>query len=80
MNYFEMCQARTWAMYTLNSWKNIEILLDASGINESSKWFLVQDIPQYNGGVKLADWHGSQKDKSCISFVNGDKTRKDIAY
>jgi hypothetical protein len=65
-------------MYTLNSWKNIEIVLDASGIDESSKWFLVQDIPQYNGGVKLVDWHGLEKNNSVVSFVNGDKIEKTL--
>jgi hypothetical protein len=67
-------------MYTLNSWKNIEIVLDASGIDESSKWFLVQDIPQYNGGVKLVDWHGLEKNNSVVSFVNGDKIEKHCIF
>ena len=73
-----MCQARTWAMYTLNSWENVEIVLDAGDIDESSKWFLTQDIPQYNGGVKLAYWRGSRKDKGLVSFVNGDKIDKTL--
>lgn len=78
MNYFEMRQARTWAMYTLNNLENIEIILDANNINDSEKWFLMHDIPQRDGGVTLAEWRGSQETNGMISFVNGDKIEKSL--
>ena len=71
LTYFEMCQARTWAMYVLNSRTDVKLILDVKDIDDTSLWFLVRDIPQFHGGVKLANWHGTCQGNT-VEFTNSD--------
>lgn len=75
MTYFEMCQARTWAMYILNNHLEppfgIKLVLDVTNIDETSRWFLINDIPQYSGCVKLIEWDGILKDNT-IEFTTSE--------
>jgi hypothetical protein len=63
--YFEMCQARAWGMLTMNSTPNVKLVLNVEGVDETSKWFLTNDIV----GSK---WRGILKGKT-IEFVNSEK-------
>ena len=71
LTHFEICQARTWAMYVLKSNVNTRLILDVTDRHKTSIWFLAHDIPQEHGGVKLGPWYGICKE-NVIEYMNGD--------
>ena len=73
MSFFELCQAKNWALAHLKS-HNVSASLDVRNISEPAwKWFL-QDIPQYYGGVRLEEWHCIDSG-NCLVY---SKTSSDI--
>lgn len=72
LTYFEMCQARNWAMYVMNN-TNVKLVLDVTNVDKTSKWFLLTTIPQEYGDIKLVHWIGIQKEKS-LEYTNHDTT------
>lgn len=71
LTYFEICQARTWAMYALRFTINTRLILDVSDIDKTSIWFLTNEIPQEHGGVKLGSWFGIFNENT-IEYMNSD--------
>jgi len=71
MTYFEMCHARTWAMYILKSHVDTRLVLNVTDVDKTSRWFLTNDIPQKYGLVNLDPWFGQQKENT-IEYTNGD--------
>jgi len=71
MTYFEMCHARTWAMYILKSHVDTRLVLNVTDVDKTSRWFLTNDIPQKYGLVNLDTWFGVQKENT-IEYTNGD--------
>lgn len=72
LTFFELSAARTWAMYVLNSQHTpVKLVLDVTGVNKTSRWFLLNDIPQTSGGIKLVSWHGVEKE-NVIEYKNSD--------
>ena len=53
LSYFELCQARKWAMELLKT-HNVRIRLDVSNVNQSSRWFIMNEISE--------SWHGRVQD------------------
>ena len=72
LTFFELCQARSWAMSVLNSFVDVRIVLDASDVDKTGRWFLVQDIPQRHGGVQLSNWDAMQQkeEEHLLEFSN----------
>jgi hypothetical protein len=58
--YFELNEAKTWAMYTLyNNTENIHLYLDVTNVDETAKWFL-KFTPQYSGSSPIQKWFDNQ--------------------
>ena len=75
LTFFELCAARNWAMYVLKSHVNVKLVLDVTNTNKTSRWFLLNDIPQIASGVKLDYWHGVQKENEIeYTNTNNDST------
>lgn len=64
LTFFELCAARNWAMYVLNSCANVKLVLDVTNMDKTSTWFLAKDIPHNNGS-----WKGVQN-KQTIEYTN----------
>ncbi len=73
LTFFEMSQARTWAMGVLNMQPNMRVLLDVSGVDSTGRWFLERDLPRSSGGVELARWK-AERDGSLIEFSNRESS------
>ena len=74
-NYFVLCKARTWALYTLNS-RNVKVYLDISDVQDPVwEWFL-HEIPQYSGTTKLNNWKAK---KECQYLVYNKENDNAIA-
>lgn len=73
LTYFELSQARTWAMCALNATPNMSVLLDVSEVDGASRWFLERDLPRSSGGVELARWSAVHND-SLIEFSNRESS------
>lgn len=68
LTYFELYQARLWAIHTLNSHANMKFILDVNDVDESSKWFLSEDSRQCNNSVY---WY-SFRNRNKIEFSNSN--------
>lgn len=65
-SYFELCQARTWALCTLNNYTdNIHVHLSLKDVDPVSIWFLRQ-VPQYSGSILLRQWRVINDDKDMV--------------
>jgi hypothetical protein len=71
LTFFELSAARTWAMYVLNSHANVKLVLDVTGANKTSRWFLANDIPQTSGGITLVPWRAVQNEHT-IEYTNSE--------
>ena len=89
LSYFELSQARTWAMYSLHliprsrfvidlPVESVESVESVDAAASSSSWFLVHDIPQYHGGVKLADWTGKRNSHGTQLVFTRDDVGDDV--
>lgn len=64
--FFELCQARSWALYTLNS-HNFNVYLDITNVSDPSwEWFL-REVPQTNGSIRLNEWK-AKRDSHYIVY------------
>lgn len=70
LTYFEMSSALRWAMYTMNSFSDVKLVLDVTSVDKTSRWFLENNIPQAYANTKLVKWFGIQKENS-IEYTNG---------
>lgn len=73
LSFFELSQARTWAMGVLNMQPNVRVLLDVSGVDSAGRWFLERDLPRSSGSVGLARWNAA-RNGSVIEFSNRESS------
>ena len=50
LTYFELVQARDWAMYALGPSANAKIVLDASDLTNTERWFLRRRVLERPAG------------------------------
>lgn len=61
-SFFELCQARTWALYTLKG-HDVRIYLDISHVTDPAwEWFLTE-IPQQSGCTRIEEWNTKKEGK-----------------
>ena len=75
LTYFEMCSALRWALDGLNNSPGVKIVLDVTGLDETSRWFLANHIPQPYTCTKLVRWIGTYKtneERNIIEYTNGN--------
>jgi hypothetical protein len=79
LTYFEMCSGLRWAMYVMNAFPNVKLVLDVTGVDKSARWFLANNIPQAYADTNLVKWFAVQKENTIectieytIEYTNGD--------
>jgi len=71
LTYFEMCSGLRWAMYVMNAHPNVKLVLDVTGVDTTTRWFLANHIPQAYADTNFVKWFAVQKENT-IEYTNGD--------
>lgn len=74
LTYFEMCSALRWALDGMNNSPDVKIVLDVTSVDDTSRWFLANHIPQPYAGTKFVRWIGTYKqNEQIIEYTNGNE-------
>jgi hypothetical protein len=77
-SYFVLCQARSWALFSIESMKRkVDVCLDVEGLDPSWVWFLKSEIPQTHGCVKLSSWNAIRDGNHIVYSYNDEQDQQE---